>query len=58
MENEIAIYVASYAGFRLAILAAFAYGFYLVLRPKMAYARSKSMLTGVRRADQVRDDHC
>ena len=58
MENDIVMYAVSYVGFRLAILAAFAYGFYLVLRPKPALARSEAMPVSVRKADRVRDDHC
>lgn len=58
MENEIAMLTVGYVGIRLAILAAFAYGFYLILRPKPALARSNATSESVRRADRVRDDHC
>lgn len=59
MENDIVMYAASYAGFRLAILAAFGYAFYRVLRPKRALATVEaSQRNSIRHANSVLDDRC
>ena len=58
MESDILMYTASYFGFRVAILAAFAYAFYWVLRPAPVFASKEATSASVRRANKVCDDGC
>lgn len=59
MENDIFMYVAGYAGFRLAVLAGLAYALYWVSRPRPALARNTgNRISSRRNADSVFDDHC
>ena len=59
MENDISMYVAGYAGLRLAILAGFAYVFYRILRPAPALARIERQQPATsRKANSVLDDRC
>lgn len=57
MENDITIYIASYVFTRLAVLAAFAYLFYQVLRPARARVRAdRRPHAPVHRATSVPED--
>ncbi len=59
MDNEIVFYTASYLFTRLAVVAAFAYAFYRVLRPAPALARGTSAQSVPSRHRKiVFDDHC
>ena len=59
MDNEIVFYTASYLFTRLAVVAAFAYAFYRVLRPAPALARNKpAQSASSRHRKIVFDDHC
>ena len=62
MESDIFFYSTTYLTARLAIVAAFAYGFYRVLRagqPRAVAhdaATSRKVAAGIRKADAVCDD--
>ena len=59
MESEIAIYATSYVFARLAVVAAFAYAFYRVLRPAPIAIRHDRQDHGPNsRARIIFDDHC
>jgi len=59
MENDIVFYTTTYLFTRLAIVAAFAYAFYRVLRPSPIAVRSDRSGAGSQRQQRiVFDDHC
>lgn len=59
MESEILLYSASYFAARLAILLAFGYVLFRLLRPSHAAQRSTHGRTSaVRRANRVPEDRC
>ncbi len=59
MENDIFFYTTTYLFTRLAVVAAFAYAFYRVLRPSPIAARSDHARAGAQRQQRVVfDDHC
>ncbi len=57
MENELVFYTTTYLFTRLALVAAFAYAFYRVLRPSTIAARS-DRVASPRQSRIVFDDHC
>ena len=59
MENDIVFYTTTYLFTRLAVVAAFAYAFYRVLRPSPVAVRSDRARSGSARQERiVFDDHC
>ena len=58
MDNEIIFLRTSYLFTRLAVVAAFAYAFYRILRPKPALASATRSSASARQGRIVFDDHC
>lgn len=59
MENEILVYTAGYMSVRLAVVLAFGYALFRVLRPAQIRADSTGdRFSAVRRAQLVPEDRC
>jgi len=59
MDNDIVFYTTTYLFTRLAVVAAFAYAFYRILRPSPIAVRGNHEHTGATRQRRiVFDDHC